>query len=252
MSKRPVSIRLSAVTRRYLADFCFRLAVTAGVAVTWWRRRAWLDFTGKGAHVLILGLLWVSVLLSMVSQLTPGTLLTVGCHKQYPERYEEISGYSREALRQAVKERDKGAAKVAVFWLGVNVGFGILHHLGVLGVPELVLFCALSFLGDLVCVLFFCPFQTFLMKNRCCVNCRIFAWGSWMMAAPLMSVGHWYAQSLFWTGVVVLLFWEIRYRRHPERFWEGSNRSLSCASCPEQLCRYKVPRSPRFRKSGKS
>ena len=75
------------------------------------------------------------------------------------------------------------------------------------------------------------------MHNRCCVNCRIFAWGAWMMAAPLMLVPHFYAQSLFGTGVLVLAVWEIRYRRHPERFWEGSNQTLQCAQCPEQLCR---------------
>ena len=80
------------------------------------------------------------------------------------------------------------------------------------------------------------------MHNRCCVNCRIFAWGSWMMAAPLMCVVHWYAQTLVWAGVVVLLCWEIRLHRHPERFWMGSNRNLQCAHCQEQLCRYKLAR----------
>ena len=127
-------------------------------------------------------------------------------------------------------------------WLVINLCFGTLYHRGILRIPHLVLLCALCYLCDLVCVLFFCPFQTFLMGNRCCVNCRIFAWGSWMMAAPLMCVPHWYAQSLFWTGIVVLVCWEVRYRRHPERFWSGSNRNLQCSHCKEQLCRYKFPR----------
>ena len=85
------------------------------------------------------------------------------------------------------------------------------------------------------------------MKNRCCVNCRIFAWGSWMMAAPLMCVPHWYAWSLFGAGLLVLAVWERRYFLHPERFWSGSNRLLQCAHCQEQLCRYKLPRSLRSR-----
>ena len=41
--------------------------------------------------------------------------------------------------------------------------------------------------------------------------------------------------------------WEVRFRRYPERFWFGSNKLLQCAHCQEQLCRYKFPRSPRFR-----
>ena len=49
-------------------------------------------------------------------------------------------------------------------------------------------------------------------------------------------------------GLVVLVVWEVRFRRYPERFWFGSNKLLQCAHCPEQLCRYKYPRSPRFRK----
>ena len=60
-----------------------------------------------------------------------------------------------------------------------------------------------------------------------------------MMAAPLMLVPHFYAQSLFWLGVLVLVVWEVRYRRHPERFWSGSNRTLQCRACKEKLCRYK-------------
>ena len=91
------------------------------------------------------------------------------------------------------------------------------------------------------------PFQTFLMGNRCCVNCRIFAWGSWMMATPMAFVPHWFSWSLVGLGLVVLVVWEVRFRRYPERFWFGSNKLLQCAHCQEQLCRYKFPRSPRFR-----
>ena len=85
------------------------------------------------------------------------------------------------------------------------------------------------------------------MKNRCCVNCRIFAWGSWMMAAPLVFIVHWFSWSLVGMGIVVLVVWEVRFHRYPERFWSGSNQLLQCSHCQEQLCRYKYPRSPRFR-----
>ena len=243
-----IPIRLTTVSRRYLRDCLYRFVVALCVTLTYIFRRSWLDFTEKGFHVVVLGILWLGVLLSMLSQLNPNTGLTVGCHKQYPARYEAVAEYSRKQLKEAVRKADIGAAKVAVVWGGINLGFGILYHMGILDVPDLVLLCALWFLGDLVCVLFFCPFQTFLMKNRCCITCRIFAWGSWMMAVPLLTVPHWYAQSLVWTSVVVLVVWEVRYRRYPERFWEGSNRSLRCGSCQEHLCRFKVPRSPRYNK----
>ena len=230
--------RPGAVVRRYLFKFLFRLAVFLAVAAVYLLDRQALDFRRRDAFLLS-GILWLCVLLSMLAQLSSSSRLTTGCMKQYPSRYDPVPGYDPEALRQAVRAQDRGAFKVLAVWLGINLGFGILFHMGVLDVPELVLLCALCYLCDLVCVLFFCPFQFFLMRNRCCVNCRIFAWGSWMMAAPLMLVPHFYAQSLFWAGVLVLAVWELRYRRHPERFWSGSNRTLQCAQCREQLCRYK-------------
>ena len=239
---------VSPVTRRYVREFFLRLAVFGLVLLTRVFAPGRLTFTAPFRWSRWpLAVLWAAVFVSMAAQLNPNSRLTAGCMKQYPARFDPAPGYDPAALRLAVRRQNRGAAKVAAVWLAVNLIIGALYHRRALSAADLVVLCALAYLCDLVCVLFFCPFQTFLMKNRCCVNCRIFAWGSWMMAAPLMCVPHWYAQSLFWIGVVVLVFWEVRYRRHPERFWEGSNRLLQCAHCQEQLCRYKFPRSPKFR-----
>lgn len=237
--------RLTPTARRYVFTFFFRLAVFCLVLLTYALNRPLLDFTAGPGRPSPLTLLWLAVLLSMVSQLNPRSSLTAGCLKQFPNRFDPVPDYDPAALDAAVRRQDLGALKVLLVWLAVNGLFGLLYWRGLLAVPDLVVLCALAYLCDLVCVLFFCPFQFFLMGNRCCINCRIFAWGAWMMAAPLMWVPHFYAQSLFWTGVVVLIFWEVRFRRHPERFWSGSNRLLQCASCREQLCRYKRPRARR-------
>lgn len=167
--------------------------------------------------------------------------------KQYPNRFDPVANYSRQSLKEAVRQQNRGAVKVAAVWLAGNLVFGILYWRRTIGVAELVLLCAFYYLSDLICVLFFCPFQTFLMGSRCCVNCRIFAWGSWMMATPMAFIPHWFSWSLVGLGLVVLVVWEVRFRRYPERFWFGSNKLLQCAHCQEQLCRYKFPRSPRFR-----
>ena len=243
-----MSTALSPVTRRYLREFALRLAVFLLVGSVWLFSPGRLDFTAPlDLSHWPLALLWAGVLGSMLVQLNPNSGLTAGCMKQFPNRFDPVPGYDPAALRQAVRQQNRGAVKVAVLWLAVNLLFGWLYHRGHLRAADLVLLCALAYLCDLVCVLFFCPFQTFLMKNRCCVNCRIFAWGSWMMAAPLMCVPHWYAWSLFGAGLLVLAVWERRYFLHPERFWSGSNRLLPCAHCQEQLCRYKLPRSLRSR-----
>ena len=233
----------TSTTKRYLRIFLLRLAIFLTVALCrlWTPER--LDFISGPPFAFPLLLLWLGVLCSMLVQLSPKSKLTAGCLKQYPSICEIIPDYDPVQLRQAIRAQNHGALKVAALWLAINLWFGALYHRGMVTLPTLVFLCALAYLCDLVCVLFFCPFQTFLMKNRCCVNCRIFAWGSWMMAAPLMWVPHWYSQSLFWTGVLVLACWEVRFHRHPERFWRGSNRRLQCAACREQLCQYKHPRS---------
>lgn len=177
-------IRLTRMTKRYLWDFCFRLGVFLLVAGIYLLRPRWLDFTQGGAGWPVRLLLWEAVLASMVAQLDPGSGLTTGCMKQYPTGYAAVENYDPQALAQAVKKQNRGAAKVAAVWLAVNLTLGLLHRLKRISVSTLVLLCAFFFLCDLICVLFFCPFQTFLMGNQCCVNCRIFAWGSWMMAAP--------------------------------------------------------------------
>lgn len=233
---------LSRVTRRYLANFFFRLAVFLCVTALYLFSPAVLDFTAPGNFSLPLILLWGAVLFSMLVQLSPNSKLTTGCLKQYPGSYTPAADYDPDHLRQAVRRQNRGAIKTAVVWIAVNAGIGILYHLDRLRVQTLVLLCAFFYLCDLICVLFFCPFQTFLMGNRCCVNCRIFAWGSWMMAAPLASVPHLFSWSLCAASLVVLAVWEVRFRRYPERFWFGSNRNLQCANCKEHLCRYKFPR----------
>ena len=239
---------VSPVTRRYVREFFLRLTVFVLVLLTRVLAPGRLTFTAPFRWSRWpLAVLWIAVFVSMAAQLNPNSRLTAGCMKQYPARFDPAPGYDPAALQLAVRRQNRGAAKVAAVWLAVNLVIGALYHRRVLSAADLVVLCALAYLCDLVCVLFFCPFQTFLMGNRCCVSCRIFAWGSWMMAAPLMCVPHWYSWTLFGTGLAVLAVWERRYARHPERFWEGSNRLLQCARCQEQLCRYKFPRSPKFR-----
>lgn len=238
---------ITPLTRRYLGTLTFRLVVFSLILGVYLWDKTLLDFTREGPLFWPLTLLWAVMLCAMLAQLNPRSKLTTGCMKQYPSSFEAVPGFDREKLKQTVKAQNRGALKVAVVWLAVNGLFGLLYLGGIFTISELLLLAAFYYLCDLICVLFFCPFQTFLMKNRCCVNCRIFAWGSWMMAIPLIGIPHLYARTLVAASLVVLVVWEYRFRRYPERFWFGSNRHLQCAHCQEQLCRYKVPRSPRFR-----
>ena len=38
-----------------------------------------------------------------------------------------------------------------------------------------------------ICILFYCPFQMWFLKNRCCVNCRIYNWDYAFLFTPFLT-----------------------------------------------------------------
>ena len=63
----------------------------------------------------------------------------------------------------------------------------------------------------MICILRFCPFETWFMRNRCCCT----------------------------------------YRLHPEHFSTQTNESLSCAMCQEKLCQHKTQLKKLWKKYGR-
>lgn len=124
-------------------------------------------------------------------------------------------------------------------WLFFNAIFGILYLLKIIDNTDLLMLTIFYYLCDYICILFYCPFQHLIMKNRCCVNCRIYDWGHFMMFTPMLFIRDFFSWSLFFTSCVVLIHWEIIYAKHPERFWYGSNQRLQCASCSDKTCQIK-------------
>ena len=103
----------------------------------------------------------------------------------------------------------------------------------------MLLLCSAYSVCDMICILFFCPFQSWFLKNKCCCTCRIYNWDYAMMFTPLFFVRRAYAWSLLLLSVLLLIRWEITFYRHPERFSEKTNRYLDCSNCSEKLCRHK-------------
>ena len=91
-----------------------------------------------------------------------------------------------------------------------------------------------------ICILFFCPFQTWFMKNKCCGSCRIYNWDYAMMFTPLFFVRENYAWSLLVLSIALLVRWEVTFYLHPERFSENTNEYLMCRNCTERLCAHKT------------
>ena len=183
-----------------------------------------------------LTVVWGLLMVSMVMRLFPSRVESLGCQKVFARRHHP-TGKAPEV--SSIHRANRGAALVALVWVCGNALVFFCYAQGWLGLRFLV--CLAGFYGvcDIVCILFFCPFQTFWMHNRCCTTCRIYDWDYLMLCTPLLAVGGPLAISACALAAVLFVRWEVVHARHPERFYEESNQALRCSACQEQLCRYK-------------
>lgn len=183
--------------------------------------------------------IWGIYMATMIMHLFPSKLRSMALLKSKEEKYVEVENYSEIGLLRYVQDQNRKAWIVLLVWLIFNAIFGLLYVFRIIGEEELILLSAFYFLSDYICQLIYCPFQSHIMKNKCCINCRIYDWGHFMMFTPMLFIKNFFCWSLFFTSVVVLIKWEIIYATYPERFWMGSNRVLQCANCTEKTCQIK-------------
>lgn len=184
-----------------------------------------------------LHLVWLIWMFHMIQQLFPARgNLALGSQKFLRRWYESGDQPNFVAFRAFFKRSNQGALRVFLIWLVLTLLLGGLYRAGVYSASVLLLISSVFYLCDLICVLFWCPFRVFLMKNRCCTTCRIFNWDHLMMFSPLVFIRSFYTLSLFFTSLIVFLVWEFCFFRYPERFWDRTNRALRCTSCTDQLC----------------
>ena len=169
----------------------------------------------------------------MIFRFFPSRLESPGCQKQFARNY------IKSGKTEIVVEDNNATVLVLLVWICFNAIFGALYMMGVLddGIM-LLLSCAYS-VCDMICILFFCPFQTWFLKNKCCSTCRIYNWDYAMMFTPLFFVAKPYTWALLILSVALLIRWEVTFYSYPERFSEATNDYLRCANCSEKLCAHK-------------
>lgn len=235
--------KVSKMFKSYIKRFVFRTAIFIAVLIIYIIDKPLLNFTSVWSKTHIFGpagVLYIVILIEMLIQVNPRSKISRGCLKQFDRYYKKTDiDYDKKELKNTIHQKNIGAIKVFIVWAAFNLIFGILYFKKIIGVEEIMLLCAAYYLCDLICVIFFCPFQKFLMKNRCCVTCRIFAWGHAMLTTPLAFVKHFYSWSLFGLALCVAARWEYTYYKHPERFLETVNANLNCINCTDKLCEVK-------------
>jgi len=181
----------------------------------------------------ILTVTWAVFAAEMILRFFPSRFESPGCQKQFARNYQ------RSGSTEIRIEDNNATMLVAFLWIVFNGIFGALHMAGVLDDGEMILLCSAYSVCDMICILFFCPFQSWFLKNKCCSTCRIYNWDYAMMFTPLFFVRRGYAWSLLALSVALLARWEITFFRHPERFSEKTNAYLRCQNCSEKLCAHK-------------
>ena len=190
-------------------------------------------FGGYEDNHVVLGVICLVFAIEMAFRFFPSRLESMGCGKQFGRNFQPTGEV------EAILPSWKRTFAVAVAWLALNGAIALLYFLSIIDRGALILISLVYSVCDMICILFFCPFQTWFLKNRCCTVCRIYNWDFAMMFTPLILIPNAYTYSLVAMSVALLLRWEITFRRHPERFSERTNACLDCRNCKEKLCHHK-------------
>lgn len=182
---------------------------------------------------MLLNFIWLLFFVEMVMRFFPSNLESPGCQKQFKKNYHPTG-------RTDVVLHDNNAVMIAALaWISLNGIFGWMYMLRIIDEGILLLICLAYSICDMICILFFCPFQTWILKNRCCVSCRIYNWDYAMMFTPLFFIPSVYTWSLLVAAIILMIRWELTIWHYPERFSENTNDYLKCANCSEKLCTHK-------------
>ncbi|MBU0757551.1 MAG: hypothetical protein KKF44_05775 [Nanoarchaeota archaeon] len=95
----------------------------------------------------------------------------------------------------------------------------------------LTLLVSLAIFLDQFCIVIWCPFRNYIIKNKCCNSCRIFSWGYTMIFLNFFLIKSFWTYTIAIASLVVFLQWEFAHWKHPERFYEISNTNLMCKNC---------------------
>lgn len=232
----------SRFLKLYFSRFLFRCAVFITSVLLYFlspEPLTVLEGFGFFHSFTFLHLLWLLWMADMISQLCRCRWYwPAGSQKFLAANYQPAGGEAANSgLRKFITESNRRALTVGVIWLALTLLVGVLYLTGIIDRGMVMLISAAFYVCDVFCVVFWCPFKAWFLKNRCCTTCRIFNWDHLMMFSPLIFIPSFFTWTLFFIALTIFLVWEISFAAHPERFWEGTNTALRCVNCTDRLCK---------------
>ena len=229
--------KMSTISVLHCYKLLFRSGLFIAALILYIRARTlhgWISPEDCASHPVILGILSAIFICEMVLRFFPSRFESMGCQKQFGSNFipTDISEPSRRSPLPVLT--------VALVWLLLNGVIGVLYLTRIIDAGILILISLFYSVCDMICILFFCPFQTWFLKDKCCGSCRIYNWDYAMMFTPLIFIPGVFSYTVLGIALLLLAVWEITVRLHPERFSEQTNQCLSCANCKEKLCHHKT------------
>lgn len=230
--------RISKISGLHLFKLVFRSLLLIWAALTYfftepYHHMTFLEMAPEFRMLLVV--IWLVFAVEMALRFFPSKLESMGCQKQFECNYiPKASG-----VKLSPGDISHGLPLVLLSWIMLNGAFAVLYFTHILTDGWLMLISLFYSVSDMICILFFCPFQTLMMHNRCCASCRIYNWDYLMMFTPLLIVRSLYTWSLVGMALLLFIRWEITAHRRPERFSVACNGALDCANCEERLCHHK-------------
>ena len=167
--KKHSKIIKTLMMKRYMIKLLIRVMVFVIVLVGYlFDRERLIEFMIQPITMGVtpLHLLWMMFMVMMLFHIFPTDKLTMALRKSEKRTYEETPEYSKEELYDFVRNQNIRAWIVMLVWLVFNAIFGLLYVQDIINEADLFMLTVFYFLSDYICILFFCPFQTFIMKNH--------------------------------------------------------------------------------------
>lgn len=230
--------------RQNWRKFWFRILMLAGILITVFKfpeELKVLEGMEFFRHFSVLHVYWLLWVWYMLEKLLPFWKLRPRGSDKYrrecyqPVHWQEQNQEMQEIYKKQKHQADVRAGMVLLAWLLAAVCLFLFKRLGWFDNRMYLILTGLFYVGDMVCLLLWCPFRDIFMKSRCCTQCRIYNWDTWMLVLPLVFIGGFYGWSLFVMAMLAAGSWEGNYYRHPERFYPQTNKALQCENCQGEV-----------------
>ena len=245
--QRKGGLQISKMFRRHILILIFRILLLAAAVYFYIADSEKQDFTAmqrRGLNGIFLYVVWAVLVISMLFRLIPNKRTAIGARKHYAQSHQAAPAIQNDPISTIIKRNrlHRGALASALAWIVLNAAVFIVLFLNDMLTPSAAVTLMLIYaVCDMICILFFCPFQVFFLRNRCCTQCRIHNWDYLMMCTPMILFPSFYSISLLLLSASVVLRWELAIHKNPHFFMAETNENLRCDRCNDRLCLVNKP-----------